>query len=74
MVSKGCRQQHAEYLQELSVQAIAVLKPGFGIFPPYRSMEPGHFFVRSRGNDLLKFRPLADDGLFKSGSLKQEFG
>lgn len=39
-----------KYLQEFSIHAVAVLKPGLGIFPLQGSVEPGHFFMRSCGN------------------------
>lgn len=58
-----------KYLQELPIRTGAILKPGLRVFSCYCSVEPGHFFMCSGGNELLQLRPLADDGLLQSCSL-----
>lgn len=64
--AKGYTKTLVKYLQEFSICTGAILKPGLRVFSCNCSMEPGHSFMCSGGNELLQLRPLADDCLLQS--------
>lgn len=64
------RKLATSHLQELSVGADAILKPGLGAFSRYCSVKPRHPFVCRGGDHLLQLRPLADDSLLQDRSLQ----